>query len=787
MPVRRMVFHEITPQAIRAAIENPRDIDRRLVDAQEARRILDRLYGYPVSEVLWRKVGPGLSAGRVQSVAVRIIVQRERERMAFVSAGYWDLDGVFATAAADALGARLVSLDGQRLATGKDFASDGSLAKADAVVLDEGAATSLAAELTGQPFTVAAVDPKPYRRSPAPPFITSTLQQEAGRKLRISAQQAMRAAQSLYEGGYITYMRTDSTTLSATALAAARDAVRQRFGAEYLPDSPRQYTKKVKNAQEAHEAIRPAGESFRAPDEVARQGNVGQLEARLYELIWQRTVASQMTDAVGETVTVRLRGQGAETRRAAEFATSGTVITHQGFQRVYVEDSDDADDGEETERRLPPLRVGDNLTATELEAKGHETQPPPRYTEASLVKRLEELGVGRPSTYASIMGTIQDRDYVRKRGSALVPNFVAFAVTKLLETHLPDLVDYAFTARMEDDLDEIAKGEEESIPWLSRFYFGTAVQEGAATGGGLRAMLSERLSEIDAREINTIPLGVDADGVPVGVRIGKYGPYLERGEQRAGIPDDLAPDELTMDRAMALFDAPSGDRELGTDPASGLRVQVRNGRFGPYVQMGEDDANPRRASLFKSMRPEEIGLDDALALMTLPRVLGEVDGEEVIAQNGRFGPFVKKGNETRSLATEDELLTITMPEALAVLAEPKRRRGQGPAKPPLAELAADPVSGKAITVKEGRFGPYVTDGETNASLRKGDNPTELTWERATELLAERRAKLAEGGGKPARRTSGGRRATAGGKTAAGKAATKKTTKKTGTKKSGPKT
>ncbi len=741
VPVKRMVFHEITPAAIRAAIDNPREIDRRLVDAQEARRILDRLYGYEISPVLWRKVLPKLSAGRVQSVATRMVVAREWERMRFVVASYWDLDGQFQTAAGDDLGARMVALDGARLATGKDFSAQGDLSRSGAVVLDEATATTLATELDGRPFEVQSVEARPYRRSPAAPFITSTLQQEAARKLRLSSSQAMRAAQSLYEGGYITYMRTDSTTLSETALGAARSVVRERFGDEFLPKSPRQYTKKVKNAQEAHEAIRPAGETFRPPAEIAREVNA--TDARLYELIWQRTVASQMTDATGETVTVRLEGS-TEAGRRAEFSTSGTVITHAGFQRVYVEDVDEGEDANETERRLPQLRQGDRLEATHLDAKGHTTQPPARYTEASLVKRLEELGVGRPSTYSSILTTIQDRGYVWKKGSALIPSFTAFAVVRVLEDHFPDLVDYAFTARMEDDLDHIASGSEESVPWLSRFYFGgvedTSPDHPHPAGAGLKHLVSNRLDEIDPRLVNAIRIGTDPDGVAVDVRVGRYGPYLQRGDQRASLPEDLPPDELTVARALELLSAPADDHPLGLDPATGAQIYVRNGRFGPYVQLGEDDSEggkPKRASLFRDMDPGSIELGQALQLLSLPRSLGELDGEEVIASNGKFGPYLKKGTDTRSLGSEDELLTVSVDQARAIFAEPKRRRGQTP-KPPLKELGTDPASGKAMVVKEGRFGPYVTDGETNASLRRGDSVEELTDERAVELLAERR-------------------------------------------------
>ncbi len=744
IPVKRMVFHEITPAAIQHAIDNPREIDRRLVDAQEARRILDRIYGYKVSEVLWRKVPPARSAGRVQSVATRIVVEREWERMRFVPAGYWDLSGTFAaTSGADAgrsFTARLSTIDDQRVATGKDFDSNGQLTRAGSVALDATGAQTLVAELEGRPFTVGDVESRPYRRSPAAPFITSTLQQEAGRKLRLSSAQTMRAAQSLYEQGFITYMRTDSTSLSETALAAARSVVSERFGAQFLPPQPRQYTKKVKNAQEAHEAIRPAGERFRTPEDVGAQLGGRSVEARVYELVWQRTIASQMTDALGNTVTVRVDGTTAAGRRAS-FTASGTIITHPGFQRVYVEDTDDAEAGADSdERRLPAVVEGDALGAEELEAKGHETQPPARFTEASLVKRLEELGVGRPSTYASIMSTIQDRGYAWKKGTALVPSLTAFALVRLLEDHFENLVDYAFTARMEDDLDGIASGTEEAIPWLRKFYFG----DGATDVIGLRTMLAERLDSIDAREISTIPLGLDSDGVEVVARVGRYGPYLQRGEDRTSIPDDVAPDELTVARALELLAAPSGDRELGLDPSSGAGVFLRNGRFGPYVQLGEDPTEknapkPKRSSLFKDMEPASVQLEQALQLLSLPRTVGEADdGVEVVVANGRFGPFVRKGEEIRSLETEAQLLTLSMAEALEILAQPKQRRGQGAAKGPLRELGPDPVSAKPLVIKEGRFGPYVTDGETNASLRKGDVVEELSLERALELLQDRR-------------------------------------------------
>jgi len=798
VPVKRMVFHEITPAAIQHAIEHPREIDRRLVDAQEARRILDRIYGYKVSEVLWRKVPTARSAGRVQSVATRIVVEREWERMRFVAASYWDLDATFAALQGPDAGrtftARLSAVDDLRVATGKDFDSDGKLTRAGTVALDEAAARTLVADLEGRPFTVGDVESRPYRRSPAAPFITSTLQQEAGRKLRLSSAQTMRAAQSLYEQGYITYMRTDSTTLSDTALAAARSVVTERYGREYLPPQPRQYTKKVKNAQEAHEAIRPAGERFRSPEEVGQALGARSVEARVYELVWQRTIASQMTDALGNTVTVRVDGSTAAGRRAS-FVASGTVITHAGFQRVYVEDTDDTEDASDDERRLPAVATGDGLRPDALEAKGHETQPPARYTEASLVKRLEELGVGRPSTYASIMSTIQDRGYVWKKGTALVPSFTAFALVRLLEDHFENLVDYAFTARMEDDLDGIAGGTEEASPWLSKFYFG----DNGAEGAGLRRMLTEQLDTIDAREVSTIPLGLDADGAEVVARVGRYGPYIQRGDDRCSIPEDLPPDELTVGKALELLAKPSGDRPLGPDPATGSTVYVRNGRFGPYVQLGEDPTEkgapkPRRASLFKDMDPTTVQLDDALQLLSLPRTVGVAeDGVEVVVANGRFGPFVRKGDEIRSLETEQQLLTLTMAEALELLAQPKRRRGQAAPKGPLRELGPDPVSGKPLVIKDGRFGPYVTDGETNASLRKGDSVEDLSMERALELLQDRRDRgpVTKGRGRkaPAAKTTTTRKAAGAARTtkaakapAVKKTAAKKTTKASTTKK-----
>jgi DNA topoisomerase-1 len=723
VPVRRMVFHEITKPAIQRALEDTRQIDERLVDAYETRRILDRLYGYEVSPVLWRKVMQGLSAGRVQSVATRLVVERERERMTFVAADYWDL---VATYDPGRFTARLASVDGKRVAQGRDFGRDGAVRGSDAVQLAEADARDLAARLEGADFTVASVDEKPYTRRPAPPFMTSTLQQEASRKLRLSSQQTMRIAQRLYENGYITYMRTDSTTLSETALTAARDQARELYGPEVVPEAPRRYERKVKNAQEAHEAIRPAGERFRTPDEVRRE--LSSEEHNLYDLIWKRTVASQMADARGQTVSVRIGATSAD-GRGVEFATAGTVITFRGFLLAYEEGRDDPTDDAE-EKRLPPLAEGDALSAEGIEPEGHSTSPPARYTEASLVKKLEELGIGRPSTYTSIMSTIVDRGYVRRQGQALVPEFVAFAVVSLLERHFPRLVDYEFTARMEDDLDKIVAGDEERTDWLRRFYFG---ENG---GDGLKDLVEGRLGDIDAREVNTVEL----PGTDIVVRVGRYGPYLERGDQRQTLPPDLAPDELSATRAEELLAQGKQEQELGVDPQTGRTIAVRAGRFGPYVtELVEGDEKPRTASLLKTMSPETVTLDDALRLLSLPRVVGEADGEEVVAANGRYGPYVKKGAETRSLASEEELFTVTLEQALALLAAP-RQRGRRAAAPPLRELGDDPVSGKPIVLKEGRFGPYVTDGETNASLRSGDTIESLTPERAHELLADRRAR-----------------------------------------------
>jgi DNA topoisomerase-1 len=725
VPVKRMVFHEITRDAIQRALGETREIDERLVDAQETRRILDRLYGFEVSPVLWKKVMPRLSAGRVQSVATRLVVERERERMRFVAASYWDVLGTFDPGAFEA---RLAAVDGKRIAQGRDFGETGTVS-ADVVVLDEESARALAAELEGRPFAVRKVDEKPYTRRPAAPFRTSTLQQEASRKLRFSSQTTMSLAQRLYENGHITYMRTDSVTLSDAAIKAARAHAAREFGPETVPDKPRLYERAVANAQEAHEAIRPAGDVFRTPAQL--RGELGRDELALYDLIFKRTVASQMKDASGQTVSIELGATIAEGRDAA-FRASGTVITFPGFMLAYASDRDEPAE-EDEERRLPALQAGQELTATTLEPQGHETSPPARYTEASLVKALEDRGIGRPSTYASIMGTILDRGYIYKKGTALVPTFLAFAVTQLLERHFDRLVDYDFTARLESDLDRIAAGDEQRVAWLKRFYFGDG-------DPGLQALVTDHLEGIDAREVNSIAIPRS----DIVVRVGRYGPYLERGEQRASLPDDVAPDELTAGRAEELLAQPAGaERPLGAHPETGRELVVRVGRYGPYVtEVLPDgaDEKPRTSSLFASMSPETVTLDDAISLLSLPRTLEGSDGEEIVVSNGRYGPFVKKGSETRSLENEAQLLTLTTEEAESILAQPKQRRGRGAPKPPLKELGPDPASGKPLVVKDGRFGPYVTDGETNASLRRGDDVERLTLERALELLAERRAK-----------------------------------------------
>lgn len=837
VPVRRMTFTEITREAVTRALDSTRDLDIHLVDAQETRRILDRLVGYEVSPVLWRKVRAGLSAGRVQSVATRLVVERERERMAFVAAGYWGVEAEFTESAesADSAGlpgtagpvaapptaddarregaftARLATLDGRRVATGRDFTDAGALrpaaVEAGAVHLHEVGARAVAdAVERGRP-RVAEVEEKPYRRRPAAPFTTSTLQQEASRKLRMNPRETMRVAQSLYENGFITYMRTDSTVLSGQAVAAARAQVAELYGAEYVPERPRVYASRAKGAQEAHEAIRPAGDHFRTPAQVADRLTGSQF--RLYELIWRRTVASQMADAVGSTATVRvevpLRTAGGDSRDAgpafstAGFTASGTVITFRGFLAAYEEGRDaeryESESGgragakDDRDARLPAMSAGDELTALSSRASGHETTPPPRYTEASLVKALEEREIGRPSTYAAIMSTISDRGYVDHRGQALVPTWLAFAVTRLLEESFAELVDYDFTASMEADLDRIAAGREDRVAWLTRFYFGQGAQEPAGGGDGatrterteaeqgLRSLV-ENLGEIDARAVNSIEIG---EGITL--RVGRYGPYLEDSEgKRANVPADVAPDELTVAKARELFERAADDgRELGVDPATGHMIIAKDGRYGPYVtevlpepeedsgtakadnadKSGEPSGRttrarrttksarsaktagpkPRTASLLRSMDLSTVTLEQALDLLSLPRVVGQdPEGVDITAQNGRYGPYLKKGTDSRSLETEEQIFTVTLEQALELFAQPKRRRGQAAARGPLRELGTDPESGRPVVIKDGRFGPYFTDGEVNVTLRRGDDPATVTPERAYELLAEKRAK-----------------------------------------------
>jgi DNA topoisomerase-1 len=784
VPVKRMVFHEITRDAILRALENTRELDQDLVDAQETRRILDRLYGYEVSPVLWRKVRQGLSAGRVQSVATRLVVERERERMAFVSADYWDVAGTFAVtddggaaSGQPSFRARLTQLAGDKVASGRDFDDRGRLKVRTGVVqLNEATANAVVAGLETADFSVRSLETKPYTRRPAAPFTTSTMQQEAGRKLRMSSRQAMRTAQALYENGYITYMRTDSPSLSAEATNAARRQAAELYGSEYVPGAPRVYQSKSKGAQEAHEAIRPAGDSFRTPAQVA--GELSGDQFRLYELIWKRTVASQMADAKGSTASVRLGAVvtgGEQDGKEAVFSASGTVISFRGFLAAYEEsadaDTDAADGVAAKETRLPTMAEGDALTGTDLTADGHSTSPPARYTEASLVKALEERGIGRPSTYAATISTIQDRGYVITRGQALVPTWLAFAVIRLLEEHFDRLVDYDFTATMEADLDQIAAGSRERVAWLKEFYFGetpgnTGTSDALGVdsdGGGLRALV-ENLGEIDAAAINSVDIG---EGIRV--RVGRYGPYLEdlaaeveegKTPPRASVPDDVAPDELTVAKARELLAAGADDgRVLGVHPETGNPVVAKNGRYGPYVteQLPEPDLDPdlsaaakkralaalpkpKTASLLKTQALDSVTLEDALQLMSLPRVVG-VDpesGDEITAQNGRYGPYLKKGTDSRTLPSEEAMFTVTLEEALEIYKQPKRGRGRT-ATPPLRELGDDPNSGKPIQVKDGRFGPYVTDGETNRTLPRDVTPESVTAERAIELLAEKRA------------------------------------------------
>ncbi|WP_224273498.1 type I DNA topoisomerase [Nocardioides lacusdianchii] len=782
LPVHRMVFHEITKPAILAAVDNPRQINDDLVEAQEARRILDRLYGYEVSPVLWKKVMSGLSAGRVQSVATRLVVDRERERMKFRVASYWDLDATFDAGTGHdprMFPAKLYSVDDVRVARGSDFDNTGELkGKAERVHLSRADAEALASGLTDTAYDVRSVESKPYRRSPYAPFRTTTLQQEASRKLGMSASVTMSVAQRLYENGFITYMRTDSTTLSGAAVGAARDQVRELYGAEYLPDSPRTYASKVKNAQEAHEAIRPAGESLRTPAQTGLSGE----QFRLYELIWMRTVASQMKDAVGNSVTIRIGGAAADGRDVV-FSSSGRTITFHGFLKAYVEDIDDASKRkDDAETRLPNLTKGAAVSAATLSPEGHETKPPSRYTEATLIKELEDREIGRPSTYASIIGTILNRGYVYKKGTALVPAWLAFSVIRLLEEHFPRQVSYEFTASMEDVLDEIAGGRKDRATELGEFYYG------AGDVVGLKTLVTD-LGEIDAKEMATFPIGEGID-----LRVGRYGPYVEGpGDDEAGapvranVPDDLPPDELTVAKAKELLANPAGEEQVvGNHPETGLQIVAKNGRFGPYVTevLPEDapkSAKPRTGSLFKSMTLDTVSLEEAVKLLDLPRVVGtDEDGTEITAQNGRYGPYLKKGTDSRSLTSEDQIFDITLDQAKAIYAQPKQR-GRGAATPPLKELGNDPVSGQPVVVKAGRFGEYVTDGEYNATLRKDDTVESITLERAAELLAERRErgpakKAAKKGAKkaPAKKTAA--KKTPAKKTAAKKTAAKKTTK-----------
>lgn len=764
VPVKRMVFDEITRSAIQAALESPREIDQQLVNAQEARRILDRLYGYEVSPVLWRKVKPKLSAGRVQSVATRLVVNRERERMRFVASEYWGVEGTLKLArpAGEQLQTRLIELQGKRVATGKDFNEEGRFTGGPGVIaLDETLARGVSAQLQTASFTVAEVTEKPFTQRAHPPFITSTLQQEAARKLRYPVARTMRLAQNLYENGYITYMRTDSTNLSSQAINAARSQVKDLYGAEYLPVQPKAYATKSKGAQEAHEAIRPTGEVFRTPREV--RGDLQADAYALYELIWKRTVACQMKDATGQRTTVRIEAPTSDHGTAA-LTVSGKVITFPGFLRAYVEGADDPDaELEDQERVLPAMTRGERLDAVRIEPRQHVTVPPARFTEASLIKELEDRGIGRPSTYASIIQTIQDRGYVWKKGTALVPTFTAFAVVNLLEIHFTDLVDFEFTAKMETDLDAIATGKLQPKPWLQMFYFG---QSDASNGHqdvghvGLKRRIGSGWEEIDARKISTIPLGTDEEGQTIVARIGRYGPYIQVDDTdvRANIPEDIAPDELNLEVAKHLLtQAATGDKVLGHDPQTGKPVYLKKGRFGPYVQLGDPErtdsgklkrgGKPKMASLWPSMSEETIPLDQALMLLSFPRVLGKHpdSGEEITVQDGKYGPYLKAGPETRSLDSHEQLATLDLAGALELLAQPKKGRRGGPARGTSIDLGRHPESGANLQIKSGRFGPYVTDGVVNASVPKGVDPAQVTVEKAMELISNREDKLrAEG-------------------------------------------
>jgi len=785
VPVKRMVFHEITREAIQEAIASPRDVDTELVEAQETRRILDRLVGYEVSPVLWRKVKPRLSAGRVQSVAVRVIVERERQRMRFHSAGYWDVDAILKTRDGrdETVLTRMIELDGQRLAVGRDFNPEtGELNNEAATLLNESVATNLAEALKTVVFAVTEVQERPFTQKAPAPFITSTLQQESARKLRYSAQRTMQVAQRLYENGYITYMRTDSTNLSEQATSAARRQASEMYGPEYIPDQPRKYSSSTRGAQEAHEAIRPAGDIFRTP--ASLDGELDADALRLYELVWMRTVASQMRDATGVRTQVRLEAVAGDLGTAT-FQTSGKVITFPGFLRAYVEGSDDPDAAlDDQERILPPLRSGQQLDPTATEAKGHETQPPARWTEASLIRELEERGIGRPSTYASILQTIQDRGYVWKKGSALVPTFIAFAVTRLLEEHFPHLVDYDFTARMEESLDDIADGERGGRPWLHAFYFGDkdAPSDDPMAQDGLHGTISAGWEDIDARAVSSVALGFDKEGREVAVRVGRYGAYVQAGDDgmRADLPEDIEPDAVDLARAeQMLAQEALGDQPLGDDPESGQAIYLKTGRYGPYVQLGEDperdekgklpkDApKPRRSSLWPGMSMETINLEQAVELLGYPRTVGvhPETNVEITAQDGPNGPYIKMGTESRSLQDHEQMRKLTLLEAIAVLAEPRRGRGRSASPQVLAEVGKHPDSDAVITVRNGRFGPYVTDGVVNASLPKGRDPKNIDLRGALDLIAAREERLRAEGKDPRApkakgKPKGGRRAAA---------------------------
>lgn len=763
VPVHRLVFHEITKEAIQNALANTREIDEGMVRAQETRRILDRLYGFDVSQLLWKKVRPKLSAGRVQSVAVRMIVGRERERMAFRSATYFDLMGKFSTLSDQAFEAALVSYQGRRIPSGKDFDSaTGKLKDPQLLLLDESSAKSLVERLRSGKYRVATVEVRPFSEKPKPPFTTSTLQQEANRKMGFTARRTMQVAQSLYENGYITYMRTDSTSLAQEAVQAARDLVQQQYGDNFLHPTPRIYSSKVKNAQEAHEAIRPAGHPFQLPEVLRNELDFDQF--RLFDMIWKRTIACQMADAQKERVTVTIEADG------AVFQASGTTIKFEGFLRAYVEGSDDPEaELAQQETLLPAMKQDDSLALKGLDAKSHTTQPPARFTEASLTRTLEERGIGRPSTYASIIDTIQQREYVFKKGNALVPSWTAFAVIRLLEDHLGSLVDYDFTAQMEDYLDAISRNERGSSDYLQEFYFGK--------DKGLKPLLASKVQEIDPRETNRFRLSAPDEGEQqeVFVRVGRYGPFVEQGERKASLPDQMPPDEVTLEMAKELLDgAAKGEEPLGYDPVSGKPVFVKNGRFGPYVQLGvaAEGEKPKNASLMKGMEMGQVDLDTALKLLTLPRELGQhpESKEPVMACDGRYGPYVKCAAETRSLPAGLWPIDVTFEQALELLAQPKsnsRGRGSAAKKAPIKVFEASPVTNQPIQLLDGRYGPYVSDGETNASLPKDSKPEELTFTQALDLLATR---AAEGGGKKKAR---GAKRTAAPKAATQKAATKK--------------